>query len=230
MFNKLLAFFIAFIFFLTVAFFHKSDFVFAKFFGEKSYRACVVIDVGHGGFDPGKVSTKGVMEKDINLEIAKYLRDYLINNDYLVYLDREKDCDLVTDSHNKKVSDLRNRVAFIKEKKADFVISIHQNSFPDSSVSGSQVFYYTKSAEGKQMANFVQTALESIEGVKSREVKGNDEYYMLKKPEVPVVLIECGFLSNEEEVERLQDPDYQKRIAYGICQGICRAQKRKTQK
>ena len=105
--------------------------------------AVVVIDVGHGGFDPGKISVDGTPEKDINLAIALRLQKYLAATDCQVYLTRETDCSLSDpDASNKKQSDMKNRAAFIEQLRPDLMISIHQNSFPSQTEYGAQTFYY----------------------------------------------------------------------------------------
>lgn len=185
-------------------------------------KTVIVIDVGHGGSDPGKVSTSGIKEKDVNLQIALYLKDYLIAQDYTVYLTRETDCGLYDDNvSNKKTSDLNNRIQFFKEKNASCVVSIHQNSYPDTIQHGAQTFYYAGSGEGKAFAESVQASLLKMDDTNTRLAKSNDSYYLLKHSNVPSIIIECGFLSNPEETAKLTDPNYQKQIAYAICIGIC---------
>lgn len=187
----------------------------------KKSKACIVIDVGHGGTDPGKVSSNGTKEKDINLEIALYLRDYLIAEDYTVFLTRETDCGLYDENaSNKKVSDLNNRIQFFKAKNADLVVSIHQNSFPDSNVHGAQTFYFTGSVEGKALAESIQDSLLKTDDTNTRVAKSSGSYYLLKHSSVPSIIVECGFLSNLEETARLTDENYQKKIANAINLGI----------
>lgn len=183
----------------------------------------IVIDVGHGGSDPGKVSTNGVEEKDVNLQIALYLKDYLIAQDYTVYLTRETDCGLYDENvSKKKVSDLNNRIQFFKDKNADYVVSIHQNSYPDTVQHGAQTFYFTGSTEGKAFAETVQESLLAFDETNTRQIKDSNSYYLLKHSHVPSIIIECGFLSNPDETMKLTDPNYQKELAYAICLGICR--------
>lgn len=182
----------------------------------------VVIDVGHGGIDPGKVSTDGIREKDLNLQIAFYLKDYLIAQDYTVYLTRESDCGLYDPNvSNKKKSDLNNRIQFFKEKNASYVISIHQNSYPDTIQHGAQTFYFTGKEEGQFLAESIQNSLLKIDNTNTRQAKPSSSYYLLKHSSVPSAIIECGFLSNPEETARLTDSNYQKQLAYAISLGIC---------
>ncbi len=196
----------------------------------KKEKKTIVIDVGHGGNDPGKVSTNGIEEKDINLEIAKYLRDYLIAQDYIVYLTRDTDCGLYDNgASNKKTSDLKNRVQFFKDKNATLVVSIHQNSFSDPLQHGAQTFYYSKSDPSKQLATSIQNTLLKIDPTNTRTEKSSDNYYLLKNSSMPAVIIECGFLSNPDETAKLTDSNYQKKLAYAISLGICSYEKGQKQ-
>ena len=192
-------------------------------FSTKLHSAIIVIDVGHGGSDPGKVSPDGIEEKNINLAIAKYLQDYLIAQDYTVFLTRDTDRGLYDENvSNKKRSDLNNGIQFFKEKNADLVISIHQNSYPDPSQHGAQAFYYKGNDESKTLAKQIQKSLLGIDPTNKRVEKANDSYYLLKHTSVPAVIVECGFLSNPDETAMLTDSNYQKDIAYSISVGICR--------
>lgn len=191
-------------------------------FSTKKENKTIVIDVGHGGNDPGKVSTDGIQEKDVNLEIAGYLKDYLIAQDYTVYLTRETDCGLHdANASNKKTSDLKNRVLFFQEKNASLVVSIHQNSYSDTIQHGAQTFYYSTSEPGKQLAECIQKSLLKMDDTNTRTEKSSDSYYLLKNSTMPAVIVECGFLSNPEETAKLTDPNYQKKLAYAISLGIC---------
>ena len=186
-------------------------------------KTTIVIDVGHGGSDPGKVGIQGIKEKDVNLAIARYLKDYLIAEDYTVYMTRETDQGLYDESvSNKKKSDLSNRIQFLQKKNAACMISIHQNSYPDSIQHGAQTFYYEGRDEDKNFAQYVQDSLLAFDPSNTRQIKSNTSYYILKNAQVPSILIECGFLSNPEETANLTDPNYQKQIAYAIAIGTCR--------
>ena len=186
-------------------------------------KTTIVIDVGHGGSDPGKVGIQGIKEKDVNLAIARYLKDYLIAEDYTVYMTRETDQGLYDESvSNKKKSDLSNRIQFLKKKNASCMISIHQNSYPDTIQHGAQTFYYEGREEDKNFAQYVQDSLLAFDPSNTRQIKSNTSYYILKNAQVPSILIECGFLSNPEETANLTDPNYQKQIAYAIAIGTCR--------
>lgn len=182
----------------------------------------VVIDPGHGGFDPGKVGVTGVLEKDINLSIALKLKVFLEENDINVIMIRETDEGLYSEGDsNKKVSDMRKRVEIINSSDAVIAVSIHQNSFTQESIKGAQVFYYTNSQEGKTFAEIMQKQLkETIKDNNKREAKSNDSYYMLKKTNCPIIIVECGYLSNYNESLLLVEDTYQEKLAWAIHLGI----------
>ena len=185
-------------------------------------RFLVAIDPGHGGRDPGKVGADGQLEKDINLEIALKLKGYLEASDVEVILTREKDQGLYQeeDSH-KKMADMEERCRLINESKPDAVVSIHQNSYHEDSVSGGQVFYYGKSEKGKKLAGILQKRIDHVtENEHKRLEKANDSYYLLLHVKSPIVIVECGFLSNPQEARNLTDPVYQDRLAWTIHIGI----------
>lgn len=187
-------------------------------------KICVVIDAGHGGVDPGKVGINGANEKDINLQIAGYVRQYLEANDIEVVMTRESDAGLNdADASNKKVQDMKRRIELIDETAPAITVSIHQNSYPEEYVHGAQVFYYTGSREGQALAQIIQEELVArVDPENKRQVKANDSYYLLKKTGSPIVIVECGFLSNKEEAEKLCTEAYQKRVAWAIHMGILR--------
>lgn len=188
---------------------------------SKKNVATIVIDAGHGGRDPGKVGTKGTLEKDINLKIALYLKDILESQNIHVILTREEDMDLAKGAASFKTSDMKERIALIQKSNADAVISIHQNSYTDSDICGAQCFYYTPSETGKSLAGFLQKQIvTSTNQSKIREIKGNDDYYLLKKSSIPTVIVECGFLSNPEDEQLLLQEEYQRKMAWAIHLGI----------
>lgn len=182
----------------------------------------VVIDAGHGGFDPGKVGTAGTLEKDINLAIALEVKELLELNGITVIMTREEDKGLYADSDsNKKSADMKARVQLLYDTDPILAVSIHQNSFTDPSSHGAQVFYYEGSAEGKRGAEILQKVLKrELADSNHRLEKANTSYYMLKKSPCPLVIAECGFLSNPEEEKLLQEPDYQRKLAWAIHLGI----------
>lgn len=189
---------------------------------EAKEKWCVVIDAGHGGFDPGKVGVNGALEKDINLAIARKVKQFLEAEDVEVVMTRETEAGLYKESDsNKKVQDMKNRIAIIEEAAPDVTVSIHQNSYHEEYVHGAQVFYYASSDEGKRLAQILQERL--IDGVdkdNTRVEKANDSYYLLKKTSTPIVIVECGFLSNGEEADALTNELYQEKLAWAIHLGI----------
>lgn len=176
----------------------------------------VVIDAGHGGMDPGKVGVNGALEKDLNLNIAKKVQSLLEEQGIIVAMTREDENGLA----DTKVEDLKARVALINKKKPILAVSIHQNSYQEGSIHGAQVFYFTHSEEGEAVAKVMQEALLEVDSENKRQAKANDTYYMLKKTEVPVIIVECGFLSNQEEADKLVTEEYQTKLAEVISKGI----------
>lgn len=190
--------------------------------GSSEERSLVVIDAGHGGHDPGKVSADGTLEKDINLSIAQKLQSLLEQNGILVVMTREEDKDLASENAaNRKNEDLRARVHLLQETSPVLMVSIHQNSYPEADVDGAQVFYYSGSEEGKLLGTIVQESLKSeIKDGNHRVAKANKDYYLLKKSVCPAVIVECGFLSNPKEAVLLATEEYQEKLAFAIHLGI----------
>ncbi|MBS5386168.1 MAG: N-acetylmuramoyl-L-alanine amidase [Clostridiales bacterium] len=183
---------------------------------DKREKPLVIVDAGHGGQDPGKIGVNDALEKDVNLSIAIYLKEYLEKRDVQVLMTREDGERLV----NSQSGDLKERVKLINENSPDLTVSIHQNSYHEASVHGAQAFYFTHSKEAKTAAEIIQKAIKTADTEGSREAKANDTYYLLKKTEVPVVIMECGFLSNYEEAEKLVTEEYQKELAEAIADGV----------
>lgn len=186
--------------------------------GEK----VIVVDPGHGGFDPGKIGVNNALEKDINLAVSLKLKELLEKQGYEIVLTREADEALHAEGENgSKQEDMKRRVDVINEAKAVLAVSIHQNSFTQESSHGAQVFYHPQSEEGKKLALVMQeTIKEMIADDNHREAKSNDSYYILRKTEGLVIIIECGFLSNYKEAELLITEDYQNKMAEAICAGL----------
>lgn len=185
-------------------------------------RPVVVLDAGHGGIDPGKIGINGALEKDVNLQIASLVKTYLSAQDVDVVMTRETEDGLYdADASNKKVQDMKRRIDIIETAAPNLTVSIHQNSYPEEYVQGAQVFYYTGSTQGQKLAQLVQDSLvRRVDPENHRQIKANDSYYMLKKTGTPIVIVECGFLSNSGEAEKLCDPEYQKKVAWAIHIGI----------
>ncbi len=188
---------------------------------EQHNKVCIVIDAGHGGSDPGKVGINGQLEKDINLEIAKNLKLFLQTEGIQVVMTREGDDGLYDEgASNKKVQDMKRRLEIIEDSDPVLVVSVHQNSYHEEYVKGAQVFYYATSEKSKKLADVLQEQLRGLDPENRREAKGNDSYFLLKKTSKPIVIVECGFLSNREEAEQLSTPLYQEKVAWNIHMGI----------
>lgn len=191
--------------------------VFAKVSDYKLSGKRIVIDVGHGGLDVGTIY-RDIYEKDINLGIALKLKEELSKEGAVVYLTRDDDYDIASpDAKRRKKSDFDNRIKYINESKADMYVSIHINYLANSKYSGGQVFFQDDSYD---LAVSIQEAFNK--NLKSdREVKKmSNTYYMYRQLDIPGVLIECGFLSNKVEREKLVTESYQEEIAKTIVKGI----------
>ena len=184
---------------------------------QKAASPLILVDAGHGGSDPGMIGVGGLEEKGINLSISLLLRDTLEKSGYSVIMTREED----SSAANKKAQDMQRRIAMIREHMPVLSVSIHQNSYHDAGVHGPQVFYYESSVEGKKLAEAVQSSLNDLLEVdRPREVKGNTSYYLLKRSSGILVIVECGFLTNPEEAQKLQTKEYQEKVAAAVSEGI----------
>lgn len=185
-------------------------------------RKTIVIDAGHGGSDPGKIGINKVLEKEINLKIAEKLKTFLEMEDIQVVMTRETDAGLESaDASNKKADDMRKRCQLIDDANPCFTVSIHQNSYHEEAIKGAQVFYYEQSEEGKKIAECIQKHLiDQVDNNNKRVAKANGSYYLLRKTQQPTVIVECGFLSNYEEAEKLNDDYYQEKLAWAIHMAI----------
>ncbi len=179
----------------------------------------VVIDPGHGGIDGGVVGTNTrKKESDINLGISLSLRHFLREAGYNVVMTRTSDVDLAGGAKPFKKSDMLARKKIIDDSSPDFVLSVHQNSYPRKDISGAQVFYAPGSEEGKENADKVQSVLNGA--LDSDRTAKSGDYYILQCSPVPSLLVECGFLSNPTEEALLVTADYQQKVAYALCSSI----------
>jgi len=195
------------------AFFSPNAAIFASSVNKK----IIVIDAGHGGWDPGKVGKNDELEKDINLIIAERLQMLLELGGATVFLTRATDVAL----GDTKNTDLKARTTMPTDMQAHIFVSIHQNAFPSDKVKGAQAFYFDGSDEGKRLAEAIQERIRSYLDVSNRkEAKAHSDYFVLKKSATPAVLVECGFLTNSEELRLLVDENYQERMAWAIYMGI----------
>ena len=181
----------------------------------KKDQVVIVVDPGHGGEDPGKVGINDVLEKDLNLQIAKKVKKLLEEAGIKIVMTRTND--KVPDA---KKEDLNQRVQLINETKPTLALCIHQNSYPDEKIKGAQVFYHTITPEAEDVATIVQEQLRTVDPTNTRQIKENDTYFMLKNCQVPTIIVECGFLTNPEEAAKLTQEEYQDQIAQAICEGV----------
>jgi len=179
----------------------------------------IVLDAGHGNPDGGAVSTNGISEAEINLKIALKLQNLLEQSGATVILTRSDENG--TKLKNQKVSDIKNRVKIGNSSSADIFVSIHLNKIPQSQYSGWQTFFKSGSEQGEKLATLIQENLnKTIEKENNRVPMKLDNVYIVKNVEIPLTIVECGFLSNEEEERKLQEDDYQDKLAWGIYNGI----------
>lgn len=225
------------VFFITViaAFFVGANSPKAKLASRNVYgplnSKVIVIDAGHGGFDPGKTGIKGEHEKDINLAISKKLKKLLEKSGASILMTRTSNKGLYDYDSTKKLTvrekkrqDMKKRVEYATEKGADIFVSVHQNALPPSQAQyyGAQTFYYKKSEEGKKLAESIQETFRTeIKNGNVREIKPfTNESYILRKSSIPAVIVECGFISNPKEEGLLNDSKYQDKVAKCIRDGV----------
>ncbi len=182
----------------------------------------VILDAGHGGEDPGAIAN-GVTEKEINLAVTKKIASFLKLSGYNVLLTRENDRLLYNDGEEvrKKFFDLYNRVKIAAGETNAVFISIHMNKFPLESCKGLQTFYSKKHPSNQAFANTIQESNRLLNVENKRQSKEDPgTIYVLKNLEIPSVLVECGFLSNQEEAKMLSENGYQEDLAFTIYCGI----------
>ena len=182
----------------------------------------IILDPGHGGEDPGACDN-GLIEKDLNLDISLRLKSLLQANGYKVILTRENDRLLYNsgEESNKKYYDIRNRAAFAESFSDSIFISIHMNKFAVQSCKGLQVFYSPNSENSLSLAEKIQKSSYILQPDNIRNIKASiGDIYLLDNLEMPSVLIECGFLSNVEEANLLQDDIYKSNLSLSIYCGI----------
>ena len=190
-------------------------------------RTDVLLDAGHGGEDPGAVSDySGIKEKDINLNIAKKIETILANDNIPVKMTRSEDkLEYTEDTTNivqKRRQDLLRRKKMMDENNNGITVSIHLNKFPQTQYFGAQTFFAANSNESKDLANKIQKKLrEIVDKNNTREALLKKEpIIILKNAKNPTVIVECGFLSNEEEEKKLASDEYQDKLAHAISEGI----------
>ncbi len=192
---------------------------------DKFERQQIILDAGHGGFDGGAVASDGTVEKDINLKITLAVASFLRQSGFRVILTREADVstdDVETDKISiRKKSDLKNRLNLMEDYEDAVFVSVHLNKFTTSAANGSQVFY--SSVEGsKELGDSIQKSIISLLQPENTRVnkQATSSTYLLYHATIPTVLVECGFLSNKAELQRLKSEDYQNKMAFSIYCGI----------
>ena len=186
----------------------------------------IIIDAGHGGFDGGAVADDGTLEKNINLVIASNLKQLCKLGGFEVIMTRDSDTGTEVDESdsisNRKKSDMKRRLAVIEENPDAIFVSIHLNKFTTSTASGAQVFYSKNNSNSETLAENIQKSMvDLIQKENTRTIKQADNsIFLLKKSSIPSIIIECGFLSNYEELKLLKNYDYQRKIAFAIYCGI----------
>lgn len=204
---------------------YKIDDVMVKTVGINNVKTkkTVIIDPGHGGIDVGTVGIDGSLEKNINLSISLDLYDYLMVSGINTVLTRDGDYEVYKAGEKRTKSDLYNRMDFINSVPNSILISIHQNHFENEAEWGTQVWFSPNDEISPTLADkILRSVKENIQPENKRENKVSDNsYYILYKAQKPSVMVECGFVSNKNENNKLQDKEYQKDMAYSILAGIC---------
>ncbi len=213
--SLLLYFLIAILLILTAYILHQA---YAKFIREDldtstNPTACrtVILDAGHGGYDGGAISVTGTAEKTLNLDTTLTLAALLKAQGYQVILTRDSDTELSHESGgSRKMQDLKGRLQIAEENRGIPFISIHMNKFPQNRYNGLQVYYSQNDSTSQSLAELIQaTVREQLQPDNNRETKpATSSIFLLHKATSPAVLIECGFLSNEDEAKKLEDTDY----------------------
>lgn len=188
--------------------------------GSPKYDYVVVIDAGHGARDGGCVGANGSVEKELNLEYAKTLKELLLTKNIQVVMTRENDDALYDEnSSNKKLDEMRARKEIIRSAKPDLVVSIHMNSFGLKSAKGARAFYGTENELGQTVADCVQRSMHYFANARHvNSAKG--DYYILNCTQYPSILIECGYISNADEEEMLNTKEYRQKLMHSVFCGI----------
>lgn len=186
-------------------------------------RKTVIIDPGHGGIDVGAVGIDGSLEKNINLSISLDLYDFLMVSGINAVLTRDGDYEVYRAGEQRTKSDLYNRMDYINSVPDSILISIHQNHFENEAEWGTQIWYSPNDEKSPTIADKILNSVKRNIQPENKRInkKSDDSYYILYKAQKPSVMVECGFVSNENENKRLQDKEYQRDMAYSILAGIC---------
>lgn len=226
--NRFFAALLALLFILTVCFYSLNFIIDVEDTISESTVAefCFIIDAGHGGEDGGTVAVDGTPEKVINLAVAQKLAFMLEEAGFAVVMVRSEDS-LIGDNslasiRQRKVSDIRARLAFTESYPNAYLVSIHQNHYTQSKYNGAQVFYSTNHPLSQFLAQSVQQSIvDFVQPQNTRKIKPTgSNIYLLYNCEIPAIMVECGFLSNEAETNNLKNEEYQNKIAFSIMKGL----------
>lgn len=186
----------------------------------------IIIDAGHGGDDSGAIGVDNILEKNINLAISKYLKELIEFSGFEVVMIRDEDISIhnadATTTKEIKISDMKNRLKIYNSSKNNIIISIHQNKFTESKYYGAQMFYSKNNSKSKELAECIKNAFVGfLQPENTRELKeASNSIYLLSNTENPAIIVECGFLSNENEAHLLNTEEYQLKVAYAIYCGF----------
>lgn len=193
---------------------------------DKKDELTVIIDAGHGGIDGGAVGSDGTEEKDINLYIAKDLEKILNTYGIKTIMTRTDDNSIHSQNaatiREQKVSDIHNRMKIMEENENCLFISIHQNSFPNSSLWGTQVFYSPNTTSSPELADCIQNSVIKLIQPENKRIvkKCGSSVYLLYYAKKPAVLVECGFMTNNNELKMLKDEEYRRKMAFSVACGV----------
>ena len=185
----------------------------------------IVIDAGHGGEDAGATGISGVYEKDLNLAVSMMIGEHLTNKGYTVVYTRTTDKLLYSDNENikglRKISDLKNRCKIADSYDNALFISIHMNTYGSSKYSGLQVYYSDGRRDSEALARSIQNSVKkTLQPNNNRNIKNGKSLYILDNCKATSVIVECGFISNEEECKKLLEKEYQNELSFSIVCGI----------
>ena len=205
---------------------HRAEEPAQPVFALPSANKVIVVDAGHGGFDAG-ASDNGLIEKDVNLNVALFLREYIEQGGGIAVMTRTEDVSTAADDKSgksAKQSDLIQRKNLVQTAQADIFVSIHMNKFPQPQYHGAQVFYSLAPDGSKKLGEAIQQSLKDVlqDGNTRMAKKTDGGVFLLKDTSIPSVIVECGFLSNAQEAKLLGQTDYQRKLAWGIYMGIIR--------